>query len=342
MMRSLLPIGASHASPRRLAGRGGFLLAGLLLALALLGAAAPAPAAAPAAPSAAAAPTTAAAPFLWEVRGRGATHYLLGSVHLLPQAAHPLPKALEDAYARADTLVFESDLGALDAPEMQKDLLAAARVDGGLAGEIPKALYERVQARARAYGLSASVCDPYAAWFCALTFDVFSFHEQGFDAALGLDQTFYQRAVDDNKTVEWFEAPREHLRLFSGMGAQMGREFLAATLDEADDPAEQPEALLKAWQSGDVAFVETLVVEMRRDFPDLYERLLAARNRAWLPGLAARLEGSAPQLVVVGAAHLVGADGLLAALRARGFEVRAYGAPAATEPADAPLPRRGP
>lgn len=322
MMRSPLPIGAPRAGPRRLAGRGGFLLAGLF-ALVLLGAAR----AAPAAP--AAAPTVAATPFLWEVRGRGATHYLLGSVHLLPQAAHPLPKALEDAYARADTLVFESDLGVLDAPEMQKNLLAAARVDGGLAAEIPKALYERVQARARAYELPPEVCDPYAAWFCALTFDVFSFREQGFDAALGLDQTFYQRAVDDNKMVEWFEAPREHLRLFSGMGAQMGREFLAATLDEADDPAEQPEALFKAWQAGDVAFVETLVVEMRRDFPDLYERLIAARNRAWLPGLAARLEGGVPQLVIVGAAHLVGADGLLAALRARGFDVRAYGATAA-------------
>lgn len=338
MMRSLLPIGASHASPRRLAGRGGFLLAGLV-ALALLGAAhaaAPAPTAAPPAPTATA--TVAAAPFLWEVHGRSATHYLLGSVHLLPQAAHPLPKALEDAYARADTLVFESDLGALDAPEMQKDLLAAARVDGGLAAEIPKALYERVQARARAYGLTANVCDPYAAWFCALTFDVFSFHEQGFDAALGLDQTFFQRAVDDNKTIEWFEAPREHLRLFSAMGAPMGREFLAATLDEADDPGEQPEALFKAWQAGDVAFVETLVVEMRRDFPDLYERLLAARNRAWLPGLVARLDSGTPQLVVVGAAHLVGADGLLAALRARGFDVRAYGAtaPEAAPPARTP------
>src|SRR3546814_18546839 len=52
---------------------------------------------------------------------------LLGSVHLLPESVQPLPAALDKAYGSADTLVFESDLGALDAPAMQRDVLAAAR-----------------------------------------------------------------------------------------------------------------------------------------------------------------------------------------------------------------------
>ncbi|MGH8445982.1 MAG: TraB/GumN family protein, partial [Solimonas sp.] len=277
------------------------------------------------APAPALAPAASPAPYLWEVHEGSTTHYLLGSVHLLPQAAHPLPKGIEEAYARADTVVFESDLGALDAPDMQKDLLAAARARKGLADEIPRELYERVQARARQYELPVNICDPYAAWFCALTFDVFAFRAQGFDAALGLDQHFYTRAANDNKTVAWFEAPREHLRLFAGMNGELGREFLVATLDEADDPAQQPQALFKAWQSGDIEFVEKLVADMQRDDAKLYELLLAGRNRAWLPNLVARLKSQDPQLIVVGAAHLVGADGLVPALRQRGFDVRPYG-----------------
>jgi len=270
---------------------------------------------------------TSSAPFLWRVTVGDITHYLLGSVHLLPKSAQPLPPALDKAYAAADTLVFESDLGALDAPAMQRAVLAAAR-GKGLRGEIPSALYERVQAHARAYGLPDTVCDPYAAWFCAMTLEIFSFQQQGFDAASGLDQHFYAKAANDNKTVAWFEAPDEHLRLFTDMDADMGRRFLASVLDEDGDPQQQPAALLKAWKAGDVAYVEQLDADMKRRYPALYERLLAARNRGWLPLLAARLKLPASQLIIVGAAHLVGPDGLVPALRQRGFDVRRVDVPA--------------
>lgn len=293
----------------------------------------------PAAPAPAAA-ASAEAPFLWQVKVGEGSHMLLGSVHLLPKAAHPLPVGLEQAYEHADTLVFESDLGALDAPEMQREVLAAARGEG-LRKEIPPAMYERVQAQARAYGLPDNVCEPYAAWFCAMTLEIFGFQHQGFDAALGLDQHFYARAAADNKTVAWLEAPTEHMKLFTGMDAELGRSFLAATLDEEGDPEQQPAALLQAWQTGDTGYVEQLDLEMKRDYPGLYERLLAARNRAWLPGLVSRMKLAQPQLIIVGAAHLVGPDGLVQALRLRGFEVRRLSgpgaAPAAAEPATRPV-----
>ncbi|WP_028081203.1 TraB/GumN family protein [Solimonas soli] len=322
------------SSPRCRRGRGGFVLLGLILAL-CLGAPAAAAAPVPAAPAPAA---RVAAPFLWEVHVGAITHYLLGSVHLLPQAAHPLPPGLEAAYAKADTLVFESDLASLDAPEMQKELLAVAR-SKNLHEEVSPELYARVQARARQYGLPDNICDPYAAWFCAMTLDVFSFQAQGFDAALGLDQHFYARAAADNKTITWFEAPRDHLKLFAGMGAELGREFLTATLDEDSDPDEQPAALFRAWQNGDWSFVESLVTDMQREHPRLYERLLAERNRNWLTALGARLQRPEPQFVIVGAAHLVGPDGLVPALRQRGFDVRPYGATQAVElKGEAPAP----
>lgn len=266
------------------------------------------------------------APFLWQVTVGGVTHYLLGSVHLLPKSVQPLPPALDKAYVSADTLVFESDLGALDAPAMQRDVLAAAR-GKGLREEIPPALYERVQARARDYGLSDSICDPYAAWFCAMTLEIFSFQQRGFDAATGLDQYFYAKAANDNKNIAWFEAPSEHMRLFTEMTPELGRRFLASTLDEDNDPQQQPAALLDAWKAGDTAYLERLDVDLKHRYPSLYERLLAARNRAWLPVLAARLNLPASQMIIVGAAHLVGPDGLVPALRLRGFDVRRVDAP---------------
>ncbi|NKF21058.1 TraB/GumN family protein [Solimonas marina] len=264
------------------------------------------------------------APFLWRVQVGQITHYLLGSVHLLPEAAHPLPAALERAYAHASTVVFESDLASLDAPDMQRAVLAAARLHGEtLRDELSPALYERVQRHAREFGLPAEVCDPYAAWFCAMTFEIFSLQQGGFAASLGLDQHFFERASADNKQIDWFEAPAEHLKLFTEMSPKLAGSFLQATLDEDGDPRQEPEALFQAWRSGDVAYVEALDAQMKEEDPALYERLIAARNRAWMPNLSARLKSSEAQMIIVGAAHLVGPDGLVSALRNRGFDVRA-------------------
>src|SRR2546423_180705 len=93
------------------------------------------------------------APFLWEVQGPKTRHYLMGSVHLLPQAAYPLPPALEAAFAAADTLVLESDLATLTDAQTQMHLLADGSAPDGLKSQVGAALYQRVQAYAAAHDL---------------------------------------------------------------------------------------------------------------------------------------------------------------------------------------------
>jgi len=55
--------------------------------------------------------------------------------------------------------------------------------------------------------------------------------------------------------------------------------------------------------------------------PVMYQRLLVERNRTWLPEIEKLLARPRPAFVVVGAAHLVGADGLIALLSAKGYRV---------------------
>lgn len=266
-------------------------------------------------------PAIAPAPYLWEVRHGGTTHYLLGSVHLLPEAAHPLPAALEAAYRKAGTLVFESDLAALESAEIQKALLSAAS-GRGLREEIPAGLYAEVGASASRRGLAANICDPYTAWFCAMLLEIAAFQQQGFGADRGIDQTFFARARADKKRLIWFEAPLAHIGIFTQMSKALGADFLRATLDDEHHPEQQPAALFDAWQRDDASFIENLVQQTHDEAPALYEALLARRNRAWLPLLEAQLRMREPHLIIVGAAHLYGPDGLLSVLRARGYTLR--------------------
>ncbi|MDE2149065.1 MAG: TraB/GumN family protein [Gammaproteobacteria bacterium] len=273
-----------------------------------------------------AAATTAAAgelaPFLWRVDGPHATHYLMGSVHLLPQAADTLPDALEQAYDQVDEVVFESDLGALSAPSTQLALLAAARSTRPLADEIGAAAYARLRAQAQRQSMPMSLCDGYRAWFCALSLQLFAFRRAGFSEEYGIDQHFYGEALTDGKSIAWLEPVPQHLALFTQMPEAMARELLDAALDDdAEQTLDSPQTLYRAWRDGDTARVAALDRELATHYPRLYQRLLAARNHAWLPQLRELLSGDQAELICVGAAHWVGPDGLIAALRRAGFDI---------------------
>jgi uncharacterized protein YbaP (TraB family) len=68
-----------------------------------------------------------------------------------------------------------------------------------------------------------------------------------------------------------------------------------------------------AWRSGDAATLDTKMrAEMAQKTPESYRLLNLDRNLRWLPLVEQRLTASKSDntLVVVGALHLLGADGL--------------------------------
>ena len=76
----------------------------------------------------------------------------------------------------------------------------------------------------------------------------------------------------------------------------------------------------------DTAALERLLLVEYERLPTLYRPLVTDRNRRWLPQIEALLARPDDTLVVVGALHLVGPDGLLALLRERGLVPSPVGA----------------
>lgn len=298
-----------------------------LLALLLLG-------------SVAGAAPAADAPFLWQVQGPGATrHMLMGSVHVLPASAYPLPAGLQRAYEQTAGLVLETDADALDESEFQMQMLTAAIAPDGLKSAIRPELYSQLQRHAGERKLPMTLCDPFKAWFCALSLELFSLQARGISGEYGLDQHFFARAMHDQRPVRWLEAPGEQLAIFTKMTQRLSEQFLASTLKSLSEPGRDPSDVVRQWQANDSAALEALVLEMKRDFPEAYERLLGARNRNWMVKLEALLGEARPQLIIVGAAHLVGGDGLPALLAARGWQLAPVADAPAPPPAAAERPR---
>lgn len=273
---------------------------------------------------AAAAPRAAGHSFLW--KATGPDHhavYLVGSVHLLRKDFYPLSPALETAFRDSDLLVEEADLGEMLGAQAQMEMLARGLLADGrtLDQVISPATYALVRARAGTVGLPTAAVSRFKPWMAALTLLALEWQKAGFDPELGLDKHFYDLAAATKKPVQGLETVDYQLSRFDEMPPDQQEKMLTDTLEELDAEKGNVTTLAEAWKAGDAPTVERLVVSDVKQDPAMYQRLLVERNRNWLPKLLALFARPGRAFVVVGAAHLVGPDGLLAMLRARGYTI---------------------
>jgi uncharacterized protein len=258
---------------------------------------------------------------LWTVRGAHSTVYILGSIHVLRDSDYPLPPVVESAYAHVKSLVMEIDMDDLDMEGLQQEMLSAATLPEGqtLSGILGAARYGRAQKLVTAIGLDLGMFESFAPWFAAESISQLQLMQLGFGPDAGIEMHFVELARNDHKAIAGLETAAEQMAVFRDMPMPRQADYLMASLDEAKDLPDEVAAMVSAWKVGNTAwFDEHLNGELGRD-PALFESVLAARNRKWIPRLLALLGGSEDTLVIVGAGHLVGRGSIIDLLRRRGF-----------------------
>ena len=262
--------------------------------------------------------------FIWKVNGpKGGTVYVAGSLHLLTREYYPLAPAFDQAFTQADLLVEELDLGDMQKPEAQMQMLTRGMMPAGqtLDAVLSPATLAQVREKVTELGLPLAPLQLFKPWSLALTLQGLEWQKAGLDPELGLDKHFYDRAKQAGKSVQGLETLDFQLAQFDGMSMPEQDRLLASTLKEMATTKESVESLAQAWKAGDAAAIERLTLADMKAEPVVYQRLLVDRNRTWLPTIEALFSRPSPALVIVGAAHLVGSDGLLAQLRAKGYTV---------------------
>ena len=275
---------------------------------------------------AALAPLQAAAPtrnFLWKATGKQGVVYLVGSVHLLTKDFYPLSPALDVAYKASDLLVEEVDLGDLLSTGTQMQMLSRGLLTGGQTLEkvLTPATYALLSKRLGAVGAPVEALSRMKPWMIALTLEALEWQKAGFDADLGLDRHFYDKAKQDGKTVQGLETIDYQISRFDEMPMALQDHLLAETINGIDTEQSNMSKLIESWRTGDAPAVERLVLKDLQNEPQLYQRLLVERNQNWLPKLEVLFSRKDPAFVVVGAAHLIGPHGLITMLKAKGYTV---------------------
>ena len=159
-------------------------------------------------------------------------------------------------------------------------------------------------------------------WYVGLLVSLIEINKQGLDPQLGLDQHFIAAAGFAGKPTAGFETGAQQIAFLDGMDKPEQLQFIDEALSQAGN--DDLDKLHAAWRSGDATAIwDGMAVDMRNRYPALYQHINIERNDAWLPKIERMLTqpGTDDTLVVVGALHLLGSDGVVEKLRARGYTV---------------------
>lgn len=260
---------------------------------------------------------------LWKVKSSENTVFLLGSIHLLKQDAYPLNKVIESAFNNSRKLVLEVDLDTMNSAEAQQLILAKGLLPEGktLKQTLSPETYRLVSDKVEGMGLAMETVGRLKPWLLTLTLAISKMRQLGYQPQHGIDKHFFDKARQWNKEVVGLETAEFQISLLDEMASNTQEAALLQTLKELDVFEKEFSQIVQAWSSGDSSALEKSLLESFKEYPEVYGKLVTERNKNWTPKIEGLLGTRGNVFVIVGAAHLVGPDGVVELLRKKGHTV---------------------
>lgn len=243
--------------------------------------------------------------------------WMLGTIHALPPGTEWRTPVINKSVDDADLLVVEvKGLGDADVAQTFSVLSVRpglAPIDKRVPSDLAAPLADLL-ARGNISPERFASTETWAAAIALARIDAAGDPASGVDRAL-LDD-FAARPIRE------LEGVAGQLSIFDRLPEVQQRAMLTAVVRESVAARSDPQRLQRAWLTGDAAAIEASTHESFLAEPALREALLTGRNERWAKAIIPLLEKSPRPLIAVGTAHLVGPEGLVALLEARGYRVR--------------------
>lgn len=260
-----------------------------------------------------------ARPILYEVSDDtgSARAWLFGTIHALPDGTKWRSEVLNQTIDQAGMLMVE--IAALENEPRTRAVFARLATTPGqphVRFKVNAIDRPRLLEMIRKTGLSPRELSATETWAVALL--LAQLGGSG-DAEYGADRAIIREFL--GREITEFEGVEAQLGIFDTLPEREQRDLLQAVIDEYENVRSDPGKLRRAWLAGDEnALLEAMDTGMLSD-DELRQALLVNRNTAWLEQLEPRITSGDQPFVAVGTAHLLGNDGLVQMLRARGYTV---------------------
>src|SRR5262245_34054372 len=235
---------------------------------------------------------------------------------------YTLTKTIEKAFNNTQKLVLEIDLKSEDSGTGQRITLEKGiNRDRTLQQSLSPETYSLAEKRAQELGINLHALSPLKPWVAALTMTALQLQKLGFDPNYGVDRYLAERAAKSGKEIVGLETVAFQIGLIDQLSEIDQESMLRQSLKEMDLFDRGLDQIVRAWSTGDVATLERLLLSGMQEYPAVHQTIIVDRNRRWVTRIEKMIEQGESALITVGAAHLVGKDGVIELLRTRGYIV---------------------
>lgn len=260
---------------------------------------------------------------VWMIQSGQNKIYLVGTIHLLRTSDYPLPASIDQAFASASRLTFETDIAGSHSPQFARSMLQTLTLPSGKIQQdyLSKETFNSLKQGLAKHGIDINGLQNFSPVLSALTLTLRELAQLGVSSQ-GVDMHLYQKALQNGLPTEGLETLQQHLDYLGKMGKGREEQFVLQTLKDLKQSSELFEQMVSSWRQGDLKKIEHLFVQpTKQHFPNLYDQLLVERNNNWKPTLVRYLTTPEVEMVLVGSAHLAGDDGLLNLLKREGYQI---------------------
>lgn len=264
-----------------------------------------------------------ALPAVWTVHGPRGELVIFGSVHLLPDGPDWRPPALTAALARADDVWFELPINQTTDNDAARLTTRRGRLPAGdsLWAHLSPTERARLERAARGLGLDPATLGPLRPWMADLLLSLAQDARAGARAGEGVE-AHIQNEAPPSAARRALETVREQVGYLAGGSMAEQITSLDETVREIDEDPGLYGRMIDAWRAGDVVTLKHEALDpVARVTPGAYRTLIVRRNRRWAQVMARLAATRGVHVVVVGAGHLLGPDGLPTLLRRQGLTV---------------------
>ena len=259
---------------------------------------------------------------VWKVEGNDTEFYIGGSIHILRNQDYPLPDEFYEAYDKSDILTTELDINEMNNPQnamkMQQKLMF--QDEKTLSSVLSEDVYNKLDSVGKEMGLNIKMMDKFKPSMVIITLTFQSLQKLGVTSE-GVDAHFTDKATRDEKSLLFLETFDEQLGFIENMGKGNEDEFVLYSIEDIENNENDFIDMIEDWKSGKEEILLDQIQDFKQNYPEIYETLVVKRNNNWMSHLEKYLDTPEVEFVVVGAAHLLGPDGVLNKLKAEGFKV---------------------
>ncbi len=267
-------------------------------------------------------------PLLYKISGAKPS-YLFGTIHVPDARIANFPAPLEQAIAASDEIVNEMPL---DNAANPMAMMASFQMPNGqtLTSQLGPVLHARLAQVFQSKGLPLAPFEHFKVWAVAAQVALIDHLMEMMSGGKAIDMNIHDKGKSAGKKTSGLETEAEQLQVFDGLTKDEQSRVLEQTLDQRDkdlkDGKDPVAKLMSLYIAGDEV---PLLAELNAGFDaskpldqKLLKRLITDRNKIMSDRITAKVKGPARSyFFAIGAAHLLGDDGVVAQLKKKGLTV---------------------